>query len=140
MLLELALIIAITDGDTVRALDDSKTQYKVRLASIDAPEKKQPFGTKSKQMLSSLIGNKRVNLDCPKQDRYRRWICTITDNGMDVNREMVRLGGAWVFRKYYSGSDYYEAENEAKSAHAGLWKTSEYQAIPPWEWRKGRRQ
>ena len=77
MILELALIVAITDGDTVKALDHNNNQYKVRLASIDAPERKQPFGTKSKQMLAEMIGNKRVKLDCPNKDRYNRWICTI---------------------------------------------------------------
>lgn len=136
MLFELALIISITDGDTVKFLDHRKIQHRVRLASIDAPERKQPYGAKSKQMLSRLIGNRRVTLDCPKTDRYKRLICNITYKSLDVNREMVRLGGAWVYRKYYSGSDYYSAEDEAKAAKRGLWKTSEFQAIPPWEWRK----
>ena len=140
MLLELALVVAITDGDTVKVLDHKQQQHKVRLADIDAPERRQPYGQKSKQLLASLIGKKRIDLDCPKKDRYRRWICTITYEGKDINREMVRQGGAWVYRKYYKGIDYYHAEDEAKAKQAGLWKTSEYQAIPPWEWRRGKRE
>lgn len=139
MFLELVLVVAITDGDTIRVLDHNKQQIKVRLASIDAPERKQPFGTKSKQILASLIGNKRVDLNCPKKDRYKRQICTITLNGVDINREMVARGGAWVYRKYYKGTEYLELEANAKSNHIGLWSTSEYQAIPPWEWRKSKR-
>lgn len=131
MLLELALVVAITDGDTVKVLVHNNQQYKIRLASIDAPERKQPYGLKAKQLLAELIGMQRVDLDCPSKDRYKRLICTITYNGLDINREMVRQGGAWVYRKYYKGTDYYAAENEAKAAHAGLWKTAEYQAIAP---------
>jgi len=63
-------------------------------------------------------------------------ICTITLNGVDINREMVARGGAWVYRQYYKGTDYLDIEFIAKSNKLGLWKTSEYQAIPPWEWRK----
>ena len=139
MLLEMLLVVAITDGDTIKVLDSQNQQLKVRLASIDAPERKQPFGTKSKQMLAELIGNKRVNLDCSKKGRYQRQICTITLNGVDINREIVARGGAWVYRQYYKGTDYLEIESNAKSNHIGLWKTSEYQAIPPWEWRKNKR-
>lgn len=54
MLLEMLLVVAITDGDTIKVLDKNNQQIKIRLASIDAPEQKQPFGMKSKQMLASV--------------------------------------------------------------------------------------
>ena len=38
MLLEMLLVVAITDGDTIKVLDSNNQQIKVRLASIDAPE------------------------------------------------------------------------------------------------------
>ncbi len=114
MLLELLLVISVIDGDTVKVLDKNNKQITVRLASIDAPERKQPFGTKSKRMLANLIGNKRVDLDCPKKDRYQRQICTITLNGVDINLKMVAKGGAWVYRQYYSGVNYIAVENFAK--------------------------
>ena len=36
-----ATVIGITDGDTIKVLDASNTQHKIRLAGIDAPERKQ---------------------------------------------------------------------------------------------------
>ena len=66
MILEMLLVISITDGDTIKVLSHDNEQLKIRLASIDAPERKQPYGTKSKQMLANFVGNQKVNLDCPK--------------------------------------------------------------------------
>lgn len=136
LLLELALVVAITDGDTIKVLDHQNEQHKIRLASIDAPERKQPYGLKSKQILSDLVGKQKVTLDCPTKDRYQRLICTVWLDGIDINRLMVSHGAAWVYRKYYKGTDYYQAETEAKDSNKGLWNTSEYRAIPPWDWRK----
>lgn len=45
-------VVGISDGDTVRVLDEQKQEIKVRLAGIDAPETGQPFSTKSKEALS----------------------------------------------------------------------------------------
>ena len=42
-------VISIADGDTLTILDSSKTEHKIRLAAIDAPEKAQPFGQKCKR-------------------------------------------------------------------------------------------
>ena len=46
------LVVGITDGDTIKVLKDDKEQIKVRLVEIDAPEKRQAFGNRSKQTLS----------------------------------------------------------------------------------------
>jgi hypothetical protein len=41
-------------GDTITVLDRDKRQINIRLAGIDAPEKGQPSGQKSKASLSDL--------------------------------------------------------------------------------------
>jgi endonuclease YncB( thermonuclease family) len=46
-------VVGVSDGDTITVLDDSKTQHKIRFAGIDAPEKGQAFGERSKQSLST---------------------------------------------------------------------------------------
>ena len=40
-------VVSIADGDTITVLDAEMVQHKIRLQGIDAPEKKQAFGTKT---------------------------------------------------------------------------------------------
>jgi hypothetical protein len=59
-------------------------QHKIRLAGIDAPEKAQPFGQRSKQHLAEFAFGKDAKADCYKVDRYDRDVCTVYVNGQDV--------------------------------------------------------
>ena len=45
-------VVAVADGDAVAVLDSNNVQYKVRVAGIDALEKKQAFGNRSKDNLA----------------------------------------------------------------------------------------
>ena len=65
-------VVGVADGDTVTVLDADKVQHKIRLAGIDAPEKAQAFGNRSKQNLSDLVFGKDVRVDWDKRDRYGR--------------------------------------------------------------------
>lgn len=133
-------IIGISDGDTVTLLDTENTQHKIRLAGIDAPEKMQAFGMRSKESLSNLIFGKSVRIETGKIDRYGRTIGKILINDTDANLEQVKLGMAWHYKAYQREQsqqdrfDYAEAESEARDAKRGLWKDAD--AIPPWEFRK----
>lgn len=133
-------VVGITDGDTVTVLDGTKTQHKIRLAGIDAPESKQTFGQASKKHLSDLIFGRNVTLDCGKTDKYRRKVCVVIVNGQDANLAQVKAGMAWWYRKYQreqsetQRSSYEAAEATAKAGRIGLWQ--EAGAMPPWEWRK----
>lgn len=132
-------IVGIADGDTLTLLDGSKQQHKIRIAGIDAPEKRQPFGQRSKENLSRLAFSKTVQADCPKQDRYQRHVCTVVVEGRDVGLEQLRAGLAWWYRKYAAEqparqrSDYEAAEAAAKRDRAGLWMASD--PVPPWDFR-----
>lgn len=48
-------VVGVHDGDTITGLDESKTQYKIRLDAIDAPELGQPFGQASKDKATLLL-------------------------------------------------------------------------------------
>ena len=132
-------VVGITDGDTLTLLDQNNGQHKIRLASIDTPEKKQPFGNRSKQSLSDMVFNKIVTVETDKRDRYGRELGKVLASGKDVNLEQVRAGMAWHYKAYertQSATDrkaYADAENEAKAVKRGLWVDAD--PTPPWEWR-----
>lgn len=128
-------IIGIKDGDTFTLLIDGKGQV-VRLAHIDCPEKKQPFGSKAKQFASSLCFGKYVTLiHDNKYDRYKRLIAEIIlPNGGNLNKEMVKHGLAWHYTKYSNDDEYAQLEIEARTLKTGLW--SEPNPVSPWNWRK----
>lgn len=136
-------VIKITDGDTVHVLDADHHKEKVRLAGIDTPERKQPFGNKAKQFLASLIGNKHVTVDYSKRDRYGRIVGKIVFQGNDINLEMVRAGLAWHYKKYQKEQSkldrnlYAAADSFVKTNEIGLF--GDKNAIPPWKWRKMKR-
>jgi endonuclease YncB( thermonuclease family) len=132
-------VVGVADGDTVTVLDDSNTQHKIRLAGIDAPEKKQAFGQRSKQSLSDLVFNKQVTVETDKKDKYRREVGKILLTGQDVNLEQVTRGFAWHYKQYeqeQSPNDrklYDFAEKEARAARRGLWADAD--PLPPWDFR-----
>jgi micrococcal nuclease len=128
-------VVGISDGDTLTLLDESKVQHKIRLAAIDAPEKAQAFGNRSKQALSDLCYDKAASIKVVDTDRYGRTVGEVTCAGTNANEAMVKSGMAWVYRKYAKGyPGLYKLEDEAKAAKRGLWADSN--PVPPWEWRK----
>jgi endonuclease YncB( thermonuclease family) len=129
-------VVAVTDGDTITVLRDHE-QVKVRLLEIDAPEKKQPFGNKSKQSLSDLCFNKTALLTDKGKDRYGRTLARVQCDGVDANAEQVRLGMAWVYDHYVTDRSLYQLQDEAKTAKRGLW--ADPSPMSPWEFRHARR-
>ena len=129
----------MADGDTITVLDADKVQHKIRLAGIDAPEKKQAFGNRSKESLSDLVFDKTVNIETEKRDRYGRQIGKVLVNGQDVNLVQVERGMAWFYRQYQheqSPNDrklYEAAEGAAKDGRRGLWR--DVDPVPPRDFR-----
>lgn len=137
-------VVGVADGDTLTILDASSQQYKIRIAGIDAPEKHQPFGERSKTSLSALAFNQQATADCPKRDRYGREVCSVSVNGKDVGLEQIASGMAWWYRRYaneqtpQARTDYEAAEFWAKAKRLGLW--ADKNPVPPWDWRRGERE
>lgn len=130
-------VVEIQDGDTLTLLV-SRQQIKVRLLDIDAPESKQPFGTRSRQSLADLCHGKPARVEWQNMDRYGRVLGRVHCAGVDVNSEQVRRGVAWVFERYApKDSPLYAVQAEARIARRGLWQDA--RPVPPWEWRLGNR-
>jgi len=91
-------VVKVTDGDTVHVLDQSTVKHKIRLGGIDAPEKKQAFGKKSKQNLASLVAGKQVEVEYNKRDRYGRIIGKLIKDGQDINLLQIKHGYAWHYQ------------------------------------------
>ena len=127
-------VVKVSDGDTVTILSPDKTQYKIRLNDIDAPEKKQAFGNKSKDNLAKYIAGKTVTVQYQKKDKYKRILGTIDYNNTDINLQQVKDGYAWVYKKYSKNKKYYQAEKIAMKNKKGLW--IENNLIEPWNFRK----
>ena len=134
-------VVGISDGDTVTVLDSAKGQHRIRLGGIDAPEKAQPFGQKSKENLSRLVFGKLVVVETGKIDRYGRAIGKISIDGVDANLEQIKAGMAWHYKQYSNEQSaidrlaYARAEERARQVKVGLWK--ETAVVAPWDWRHG---
>jgi micrococcal nuclease len=130
-------VIGIADGDTIEVLRD-RQPVKVRLNGIDAPEKDQAFGTKARQFVSSLAFSQVVTVVELGKVRYDRTIADVVlADGRVLNREVVRAGFAWWFRRYSTDASLGELEAEARAAKRGLW--ADPHPVPPWEWRQAQR-
>lgn len=132
---EFLRVVGVKDGDTVVLLTAAKEEITVRLSEIDAPERKQAFGTVSRTFLSNLIFGKEVKLVKMGTDRYGRTLGFIyLRNGTNVNLEMVKNGMAWQYEKYSKSAILKKAQASAKSMRVGLWR--DLYPVAPWEFRR----
>ncbi len=130
-------VVAIADGDTLTVLDDSKVQHKIRLAGIDAPEKGQAFGTRSRENLAGKVFRQTIRLEVIDVDRYKREVGRIYLADRFINMEMVSDGFAWRYVQYDKPGEFTAAENDAREHQRGLW--ADPHPEPPWEWRRAKR-
>jgi len=152
----LCLVIAVSDGDTLKAHCQDRSPLDeplvVRLAGIDAPESNQAFGRRAKQALARLTLGKSAELQChARNDRYGRSLCKVMvapdscsnepcAKTLDAGLGIVTLGLAWWEPRYaheqtpQERGQYEFGQDEAKSRHAGLWRDAD--PVPPWEWRR----
>lgn len=92
-----ARVVGVSDGDTVTVLDTSMVMHKVRLSGIDAPEKRQPFGHRSKESLSDLVFDRWVSVKTDKRDleltRFSGHIMLCVQGVEDVQSQTAVPGG-----------------------------------------------
>jgi endonuclease YncB( thermonuclease family) len=135
------LVVAVTDGDTLKARCGTEGAYEqitIRLAEIDAPERKQSFGTRSKDTLGALCHEAIATIKPQNKDRYGRTVARVECRGKDANAEMVKTGMAWAYTKYQTDALFPQLELQARTQRVGLWVDSGTTKPPvaPWEWRK----
>lgn len=128
-------VVRVMDGDTIEVLHNRRA-IRVRLANIDAPEKSQAYGSKSRDYLGDMIFRQAVDVEDLGQDKYGRVIGVVYLGNMNANAEMVRAGMAWVYRFYNADPSLLALEENAKRARMGLWRDNN--PTPPWEFRHAR--
>jgi micrococcal nuclease len=131
-----AKVIGIKDGDTVVVLDSLNNQITLRLAEVDCPEKRQPFGTKAKHFTSDQIYLKTIKYVVTDTDRYGRNIAMIyydTDNKY-ISAEIIKAGMGWHYKRYSTSKELALLEENAKKDKIGLWVDNN--PIEPSEWRR----
>jgi len=137
-----AKVVGISDGDTVTLLllnGGDAGPVKARLTEIDAPERRQPWGARSSQALANKVFGQQVLVASSGEDRYGRLLARLHLGNRDINRELVREGHAWVYRRYAT-QNWLPDEAAARNAGRGLWSLHSSQTTPPWEWRQRERQ
>ena len=129
----------VLDADTLEMAG-----HRVRLAGMDAPEKRQACrrngrryqcGVAATQALRRRIGGQAITCAVSGQDRHSRLlaVCQGAD-GTELNGWVVEQGWALAARRF--STRYVAQEERAKEAQAGLWAGA---FVPPWEWRRGAR-
>jgi endonuclease YncB( thermonuclease family) len=136
-------VVKVADGDTITLLDKGLTQHKIRLEGIDAPEKNQAFGWRSKHTLGLLVFGKEVSVKVRKKDRYGRSLGKVMLAGQDINLAQLEAGWAWHYKAYekeQSKTDrqlYAAAQRRAQSRRIGLWQDPK--PVAPWDFRRNKR-
>ena len=122
----------ISDGDTVVTTEDTR----IRLWGIDTPEREQPYGADATEALTVMLHNQQLYLETKDIDRYGRTVGVIyTDDGDEINFEMVCGGNAWWYERYAKkATAYKQCQEDAQKNKRGLW--AEEDPVAPWEWRR----
>ncbi len=128
-------VIGIADGNTFSCRTNAGERLRVRLAEIDAPELKQPYGSQARQALSDHIFGKNVTLAVKGRDGLGRTLARVGVGNIDVNSEMVRAGAAWAYRARLDDRRLLDLEAVAREFRRGLWSLHKTEQQPPWEWR-----
>lgn len=128
-------VVTISEGDIFTCLTTENKRLRVRLAEIDAPERKQPYATEAKQALSALVFEKHVVLHLQELDRYGRTLARVYVGGLDVNYTLVEHGAAWAYTKQLKDRRLKDAETLARNMGKGLWRLPAESRVAPWDWR-----
>lgn len=134
-----AKVVGISDGDTITVLLDGNVQKKLRLAEVDCPEKKQPFGKNARQFTSDQVFARKIMFTETDKDRYGRSVAKVYyDNGKYLSAEIIKAGYGWWYYSYSKDADLGKMQETAKTKKLGLWQDKK--AVSPWDFRKEQRE
>ena len=138
-------IVAVLDGDSIRLRQRNGERFELRLAAIDAPERAQAFGDRSRRHLMALLHDCALQLMTSKRDRFDRHVGTLTciakkGATFDVGLAQIAAGMAWHFSRYASEQPlsqrraYADSQQLARQRRVGLW--ADTAPLAPWQYRQ----
>jgi len=127
-------VVGIKDGDTVEVIDKHNKTTILRLAEVDCPEKKQPFGKTAKQFTSDAVYLKTVTYTVTNKDRYGRFVAKVYYNNKYLSAEIIKNGLGWQYKKYSKSKELAKLEQKARFKKIGLWIDAN--PVYPSDWRK----
>lgn len=126
-------VIGVAAGDSLTLMDAQRREYRLRLAGVDAPELRQPFGDEAQSALAAMVLNREVKArvlgpasdgDVPAE--------VIGPAGSNVNLELLSRGLGWfdyVERLPAAERERYQAAStEAQRERRGLWALDQLEA------------
>ncbi len=135
-------VIRVVNGDKLVVLDANNTQHRVRLATVDVPNRGQRYAEEATANLVRLVTNKNVKVEWSRKNRNGYLVGKVLLDGKDVGLLQISSGFAWHYRMFsnWQSSDdrqaYSGAQAIAVAMGAGLW--SDLSPTPPWEFREKR--
>lgn len=127
---------SVEDGNTLTIMLEERPVL-LRLAHIDAPEKKQAFGEASRKALAELCLGKNAVLQDKQFDYSGTLVAVVQCDGNEANRMQVERGFAWVDPKHNNDLSLPALEAMARRDRRGLW--SDDDPTPPWKFRRAGR-
>ena len=136
-------VTSITDGDTLRFSPALEGRAVLRMLHVDAPEIAQaPWGEASRAELLRLAPAStelRIETEEQRIDPFDRLLGhAIRGDGLDINKEQLRLGQGVLFVIWPNTGrfeEYRAAEIEAQIAGRGIWNPAAPLTELPFEYR-----
>ncbi|MDF1553488.1 MAG: thermonuclease family protein [Deferrisomatales bacterium] len=129
-----ARVETVIDGDTLE-VRRGRDVVRLRLYGIDCPEGEQPRGPAATRFAAALAVGRTVTVRVRDTDDYGRLVAEVDlPDGRSLNRELLRAGHAWWYRRYAADPELERLEAEARLAGRGLWGAPD--PVPPWRWRR----
>jgi len=150
------LVSYVYDGDTVKLrplnASGSQDEFKLRLTDIDAPERNQAYGLKSRRALIKLcqgefptrqsgkrmypgVQGKKIiaTVKISGTDQYNRTLGRLQCDDIDGSLYLAERGLAWHYAQYSKDIEIQKAAQNARRLTLGLW--ADDKPTPPWVWR-----
>jgi micrococcal nuclease len=124
-----AKVTNVSDGDTFKVALDGRT-HTVRIVGVNAPEKKECYGSEATAAMTRLVNGKRVWLERDAQqgdkDKYGRLLRFVwLDDRTSINRQLLLEGFGYEVlyskKPHKYRASFQAAQAEAKAAKRGLW-------------------